>query len=120
MVRRIAAASSTSPNTSPVLSWPSREITRLTTLRILLVIARKLTKTSKNYYEDVWAHLVQIHLLQIQEDLKPLWMSHQIEIELVRPGSFEALERHLTQRDKGYFGLVHFDLHGDITTGDSK
>ena len=37
----------------------------------------------------------------------------QVALHIVRPGTFEALERHIRQHPYGYFGVVHLDLHGD-------
>ncbi|KAI0435550.1 hypothetical protein F4803DRAFT_545198 [Xylaria telfairii] len=113
-VRRIVLAP---PSTG--LPWESRGFTRESPLRVLLVIARNLKKTATNKYEDVKPHIAQIHLLSVQEDLVPLWTSHQVELHIARPGSYNALEERLTAEKKGYFDLVHFDLHGD-TIDDPK
>ncbi|KAL8746950.1 MAG: hypothetical protein Q9190_001112 [Brigantiaea leucoxantha] len=37
----------------------------------------------------------------------------QATSEIVRPGTFEALECHIRRHPYGYFGVVHLDLHGD-------
>ena len=34
-------------------------------------------------------------------------------LHIVRPGTFEALERHIRRYPYGHFGVVHLDLHGD-------
>ena len=34
-------------------------------------------------------------------------------LEIVRPGTFKALEHHLQQFSCGYFQVVHLDVHGD-------
>ena len=34
-------------------------------------------------------------------------------LEIVRPGTYDALERHLTRFPYGHFEVVHLDLHGD-------
>jgi hypothetical protein len=109
MVRRIVSAPP-----SEGLPWESRRVSRKSPLRILLVVARKLTKTEENEYADVKAGLAQIHLLSVQQELAPMWYSHQIELDIVRPGSYDALERRLQEERKGYFDLVHFDLHGNV------
>ena len=36
-----------------------------------------------------------------------------IDFDVVRPGTFEALERWLNQR-KGHYDLIHFDVHGRV------
>ncbi|KAI0515484.1 hypothetical protein F5B22DRAFT_607474 [Xylaria bambusicola] len=97
----------------PGLPWESRRVTRKSPLRVLLVVARNLRKTAENRYEDLKPHIAQIHLLSVQDDLVPLWFSPQVELHIARPGSYSALEEILTEEGKGYFDLVHFDLHGD-------
>ena len=37
----------------------------------------------------------------------------QVALHIVRPGTFEALERHIRHHPYGHFGVVHLDLHGD-------
>ena len=37
--------------------------------------------------------------------------------EIVRPGTFQALETALESHDIGYYNIVHFDLHGFILHG---
>jgi len=109
MVRRIVPA-----EPSKGLPWEFRSVSRDSPIRVLLVIARKLTKTPENRYEDIKSHIAQVHLLSVQQDLAPLWYSHQIELEIVRPGTYSALSQRLHEEKIGYFDLVHFDLHGDI------
>jgi hypothetical protein len=43
-------------------------------------------------------------------------LAHSIALEIVRPGTFEAFKRHLKTRPKGYFDIVHFDVHGRVTS----
>ena len=41
----------------------------------------------------------------------------RVNIELLRPGTFEALARHLAQPEKkGFYHLIHFDVHGALAT----
>ena len=37
----------------------------------------------------------------------------QATLHIVRPGTFEALKRHIKQHPYGHFSVVHLDLHGD-------
>lgn len=37
--------------------------------------------------------------------------------EIVRPGTFEALQQTLERRGNGHFDIVHFDLHGFVSAG---
>jgi hypothetical protein len=118
MVKRIVTA-------SPCEEYPfeKKTFTKDAPLRVLLVIARNLHKNKENQYgyTDIKANLAQIHLLRVQEDLRPLLLSHKIQLEILRPGSFEALVRLLGPdgKPKGYYHLVHFDLHG-LVTGEPK
>ncbi|MGK7899161.1 MAG: Tfp pilus assembly protein PilF, partial [Xenococcus sp. (in: cyanobacteria)] len=38
----------------------------------------------------------------------------KVNIDLLRPGTYEALERHLTGKGNGYYHIVHFDVHGSL------
>ncbi len=38
----------------------------------------------------------------------------KVKIELLRPGTFEALSRHLDSKGSGYYHIVHFDTHGAL------
>ncbi|NEO86994.1 MAG: CHAT domain-containing protein [Spirulina sp. SIO3F2] len=41
----------------------------------------------------------------------------RVNVELLRPGTFEALVRQLSAKGKeGYYHIVHFDLHGGLLT----
>ena len=41
-----------------------------------------------------------------------------VNVELVRPGTWEALDRQLQERGAGYYHGIHFDLHGSVLTYD--
>jgi tetratricopeptide (TPR) repeat protein len=47
-----------------------------------------------------------------------------VNVDIVRPGTYEALVRHLLEarddpaRGTGYYHLIHFDLHGSLSTFD--
>ena len=41
-----------------------------------------------------------------------------INVELLRPGTYQALENHLQARGAGYYHIVHFDAHGGLATFD--
>lgn len=43
-----------------------------------------------------------------------------IQLEIVRPGTWKSLQQHLKTRGKGYFHLVHFDVHGKVTHDKAK
>lgn len=38
----------------------------------------------------------------------------RIKVELLRPGTYEALERHLEEKGAGFYHIIHFDTHGAL------
>ena len=40
----------------------------------------------------------------------------RVNVEIVRPGTFEAFVRHLEGKPEGFYHVVHFDLHGGLMT----
>ncbi len=38
----------------------------------------------------------------------------RVNIEILRPGTYEALAKHLETKGNGYYHIVHFDLHGGL------
>lgn len=36
-------------------------------------------------------------------------------VEIVRPGTFDAFEAHMSSKPSGFFDIVHFDMHGEAT-----
>ncbi len=71
-------------------------------LNILLVIARPYGE------RDVSFQTIARPLL---ESLKPI--SNRVNLKVLRPPSFEQLERELNA-NKGFYHIVHFDGHGDF------
>ncbi|MEO0376931.1 MAG: hypothetical protein AAF329_20385, partial [Cyanobacteria bacterium P01_A01_bin.17] len=41
----------------------------------------------------------------------------QVNVELLRPGTYQALSEHLEDKE-GYYHIVHFDVHGGLMTYD--
>lgn len=89
---------------------------------ILLVIARTLDDEPGRlgrdlYLEDVSPAMGYRSIINAQKRLAEKG-SERIRLEVVRPGSFEALAEHLRRRTAeeglGYFRLVHFDTHGIV------
>lgn len=39
-----------------------------------------------------------------------------INLVLLRPRTYEALERHLAATPEGFYHIVHFDAHGGVVT----
>ncbi|MCJ1387458.1 hypothetical protein MMC18_000301 [Xylographa bjoerkii] len=86
---------------------------------ILLVVARNLT-FDESAHQDVDPGLTLRAILAIKRHLKASNAAYELNVEVVRPGTFNALEAHLQrateEHGRGYFNLVHFDMHGIIGT----
>jgi len=41
-------------------------------------------------------------------------MLEDVNIELLRPGTYEALYKHLEEKGQGYYHIIHFDTHGAL------
>lgn len=98
----------------------SQEDSSLSTsaLNVLVVIARNLRTDSTSQYQDVSPGLAIDVLLRVQQTLKEKGSRVDLNIEIVRPGTFAALKSHLKHREEqkgpNYFQAIHFDLHGKI------
>ncbi len=40
----------------------------------------------------------------------------RVNIEILRPSTYEALAKHLESKGQGYYHIVHFDVHGALKT----
>jgi hypothetical protein len=91
---------------------PTKEI------NILLIIAREMKPEQEVDLEDVSPALAQRSIMNIRRLLTKRSRHNIINLEVVRPGSFEALADHLARKSAekglGYFHFVHFDLHGEV------
>jgi hypothetical protein len=80
---------------------------------ILLVVARD--TTDNNELDPTFATNI---LSGLQKTSQIHDSSTRINLEIVRPGTVDALEEHLKRsrliRGDGYFHLLHFDLHGTV------
>jgi hypothetical protein len=84
-------------------------------VNILLIIARNLQEKEPGEYYEVDPGITLRVILQIKHKLQmDKGARHQINLEIVRPGTFAALEAHLKLKGKGYFDIIHFDLHGRV------
>jgi hypothetical protein len=74
---------------------------------ILLVVARELLADS--------SEISSRHMsMEVVDVIRELPSGTQVHLEMVRPGTWEAFEKHLESRDPGFFKLVHFDMHGRV------
>jgi hypothetical protein len=72
-------------------------------LRLLVVTARP-DEESDVGYRTISRPLIEA----IQNAQVP------VEVDLLRPGTYEALSRHLEEKGEGYYHIVHFDAHGGL------
>ncbi|MEM6520657.1 MAG: CHAT domain-containing protein [Cyanobacteria bacterium P01_D01_bin.71] len=75
------------------------------TINLLVVTARPDEERDVNY-RTISRPLIEA----IQQARVP------INVELLRPGTYEALENHLETKSPGYYHIVHFDAHGGLAT----
>jgi hypothetical protein len=81
--------------------------------RLLLVVARS-WRMEANTWTEPPADIVQLSLCRIIKKLRAEGYMQRLEIEIVRPGTFEALKAHLEGGMNGFYDLIHFDIHGLI------
>jgi len=75
------------------------------TINLLVVTARPGEEKDVNY-RTISRPLIEA----IQQARVP------INVELLRPGTYKALENHLQAKGTGYYHIVHFDAHGGLAT----
>ncbi|KAM6510496.1 hypothetical protein FSOLCH5_010936 [Fusarium solani] len=87
------------------------------TINILLVVARDLT-SNPSVYDDVSPSIATTTLLKLRDHLNKVPGRIKLNVEVVRPGTFEAFKEHLQRteqtRGRGYYHIVHFDMHGRV------
>ncbi|WP_430013884.1 tetratricopeptide repeat protein [Microcystis ichthyoblabe FBCC-A1114] len=73
------------------------------TINLLVVIARPNEESDVNYRT-------------ISRPLLELVNSSEIpvKIDILRPGTYESLTRHLDEKGEGYYHVIHFDVHGGL------
>ena len=74
-------------------------------INLLVVVARP------DGEQDLRYRTVSRPLVELIENSQLL-----INVELLRPGTYEALSRHLEERGEGYYHIIHLDLHGTLLT----
>ncbi|GJD22721.1 hypothetical protein RIVM261_076770 [Rivularia sp. IAM M-261] len=81
-------------------------------INLLVVISRP------NEEHDVGYRTIARPLIEVLQNSKL-----PVNVDLLRPGTYESLERHLEEKGAGYYHIIHFDCHGslmayaDIETG---
>jgi hypothetical protein len=84
------------------ITFAPREPVRQRCINILVVISRP------QMARDIPHRFVSSTIIHVAELAKG-----RAQVEIVRPGTFEAFVQHLDSRPKGYFDIVHFDMHGN-------
>ncbi|MCC5640220.1 tetratricopeptide repeat protein [Nostoc sp. CHAB 5844] len=74
-------------------------------INLLVVVARP------DEEQDVGYRTISRPLLELIEN------SHlRVNVELLRPGTYEALSQHLEAKGAGYYHVIHLDCHGALMT----
>jgi hypothetical protein len=114
-IRRIHTSSPNScqeQQIRPISHYPSHD--NICWINVLLMRARDLKPPATNHREEIDYCLISDILFNVRDRLSAEGSPVRINLEIVRTGSFEALEQHLDEKGIGYFSLVHFDVHGHI------
>jgi len=100
---------------NPVNGLSSSE--RRASFNVLLIVARNLA-TPANVHQDADPSVILDSLISIRDFLRASGSPVELNVEIVRPGTYAALNRHLSKAESvhgpGCFHLIHFDLHGKV------
>jgi tetratricopeptide (TPR) repeat protein len=72
-------------------------------INLLVVIARP------DEEHDVGYRTIARPLIEVIQNCKL-----RVNVDLLRPGTYESLERHLEEKGAGYYHIIHFDCHGSL------
>jgi hypothetical protein len=118
--RRFTAQDGGGFRINKVSSWREQR-TGIKSVNLLLVVARNTTSPDN---EEVDPTLASSILIDIRKTLRMSNPAVQLNIEIVRPGTFEALQGHLARAEDihgpGYYHAVHFDVHGQVGLRNGK
>ncbi|KAK1749427.1 hypothetical protein QBC47DRAFT_395869 [Echria macrotheca] len=78
-------------------------------IRLLLVISRGLQVNVENRFVDIQS-VVHDTLCSLRKYLRSCGHHGRIQIDVVRPGTYHELEKHLEKDNK--YDVVHLDVHG--------
>ena len=90
------------PQKAQVVKASSKEVSAI---NLLLVTARP----SGKY--DVGYRTISRPLVEMLDNA-----SLRVNIDILRPASFEAFIKHLENTESGYYQIIHFDMHGNLLT----
>jgi hypothetical protein len=86
-------------------------------INILLVTARDLAVNARAN-TDINPTIVSDLLAGVKSRLRSAKAAIDLNLEVVRPGTWEALKQHLEKshriHGRGYFHMIHFDVHGKV------
>ena len=72
-------------------------------INLLVAIARP------DEEQDVGYRTISRPLMELIENTQL-----RVNVELLRPGTYEALSKHLEEKGAGYYHIIHFDCHGAV------
>ena len=112
--RRVQAGDGSRSNARKVDLNPSSGSDGRPSFNVLLVLARD-TAVNGTSYQDIDPSATTNVFFAIQRELKELRPEYSLNLEVVRPGTFAAFQKHLRRSTlTRHYHLVHFDLHGKI------
>ncbi|PNY25096.1 Uncharacterized protein TCAP_04952 [Tolypocladium capitatum] len=86
-------------------------------VNVLVVVARN-TQINPTAYQDVHPFASLDVLLDMQKALRQSPEAPRLNVEVVRPGTFDSFKRHLRastdSRGAGFYHFVHLDMHGSV------
>ncbi|HLP92287.1 MAG TPA: tetratricopeptide repeat protein [Nostocaceae cyanobacterium] len=74
-------------------------------INVLVVVARP------DQEKDIGYRTISRPLVELIENSQL-----RVNIELLRPGTFEALSKHLEAKGAGFYHVIHLDMHGGLLT----
>jgi hypothetical protein len=86
-------------------------------IHMLLVIGRSLVKRGRQYEDEVEPHLVQRSIMQVMRHLEHVGHCRNIQLDILRPSTFDELKEYLdcsdsTSSGRKQFDIIHLDMHG--------
>jgi hypothetical protein len=76
---------------------------------VLLVVARKHDDEHFRVEGDIAYHNVAIPIVEAVEKMP------NVRVDLAPPGTFRSFKEHIEAKPRGFYDVVHFDLHGKLS-----
>lgn len=93
---------------------PKGFLTPSAPIRLLLVVARGFQRTDDSTFREPRS-VVYDTLYSMARYLRHRGVHDRLFVDVVRPGTFSELKRHLQRGNKREYDMVHFDVHGWVT-----